>query len=111
MWNGTCAKLSSPSCSTMTTRPTPPGPPSSPRPSSKAADRKSRTTRTNDGLRVHSFRLLLGDLATVSCYSMAMVGSPDATFMVYPQFTPVQARAFTNNCDDDKFCDLRLYSA
>ena len=35
----------------------------------------------------------------------------DATFMVYPQFTPVQARAFTNNCDDDKFCDLRLYSA
>ena len=25
---------------------------------------------------------------------MAMIGSPDATFVIYPQFTPVQARAF-----------------
>jgi hypothetical protein len=24
---------------------------------------------------------------------MAMAGSPDATFVIYPQFTPVQARA------------------
>ena len=41
-----------------------------------------------------SSRTLLGDLATVTCNTMAMVGSPDATFVVYPQFTPVQARAF-----------------
>ena len=68
---------------------------------SKAAVRKARTKRIDDGLRVHSFRSLLGALATVSCNTMAMVGSPDATFMVYPQFTPVQARAFTNNCDGD----------
>ena len=61
---------------------------------SKAADRKARTKRTDDGLPVHSFRSLLGDLATVTCNTMAMVGSPDATFVVYPQFTPVQARAF-----------------
>src|SRR5215472_1176131 len=61
---------------------------------SKAADRKARTKRTDDGLPVHSFRSLLGDLATVTCNTMAMLGSPDATFVVYPQFTPVQARAF-----------------
>ena len=61
---------------------------------SKAADRKARTKRTDDGLPVHSFRSLLGDLATVTCNIMAMVGSTDATFVVYPQFTPVQARAF-----------------
>jgi len=61
---------------------------------SKAADRKARTKRTDDGLAVHSFRSLLGDLATVTRNTMAMLGSPDATFVVYPQFTPVQARAF-----------------
>jgi len=60
----------------------------------KADDRKARTKRTDDGLPVHSFRSLLGDLATVTCNIMAMVGSTDATFVVYPQFTPVQARAF-----------------
>ena len=61
---------------------------------SKAADRKALTKRTDDGLPVHSFRSLLGDLATVTQNKMAMVGQPDATFVLYPQLTPVQARAF-----------------
>jgi transposase len=61
---------------------------------SKAADRKALTKRTADGLPVHSFRSLLGDLATVTQNTMAMVGQPDATFVLYPQLTPVQARAF-----------------
>jgi hypothetical protein len=61
---------------------------------SKAAERKALTKRTDDGLPVHSFRSLLGDLATVTRNTMAMVGQPDATFLLFPQFTPLQARAF-----------------
>ena len=61
---------------------------------STAAERKALTKRTDDGLPVHSFRSLLGDLATVTQNTMAMVGQPDATFVLYPQLTPVQARAF-----------------
>src|SRR6202011_5072233 len=61
---------------------------------SAAADRKALTKRTDDGLPVHSFRSLLGDLATVTRNTMAMDGQPDATFTLYPQLTPVQARAF-----------------
>jgi hypothetical protein len=61
---------------------------------SKAADRKAATRRTDDGLPVHSFRTLLGDLATVTRNTMAMAGQPDATFVLYPQLTPLQARAF-----------------
>ena len=61
---------------------------------SRAADRKAATQRTEDGLPVHSFRSLLADLATVTRNTMAMASSPDATFVIYPQLTPVQARAF-----------------
>jgi hypothetical protein len=61
---------------------------------SAAADRKALTKRTDDGLPVHSFRSLLGDLATVTQNTMAMDGQHDATFVLYPQLTPVQARAF-----------------
>ena len=61
---------------------------------SAAADRKALTKRTDDGLPVHSFRSLLGDLATVTRNTMAMDAQPDATFTLYPQLTPVQARAF-----------------
>ena len=61
---------------------------------SNAADRKAATQRTEDGLPVHSFRSLLADLATVTRNTMAMTASPDATFVIYPQLTPVQARAF-----------------
>jgi len=61
---------------------------------SKAADRKAATQRTDDGLPVHSFRTLLGDLATVTRNTMAMTSQPDATFVLYPQLTPLQERAF-----------------
>jgi hypothetical protein len=61
---------------------------------SMAAERKALTKRTDDGLPVHSFRSLLGDLATVTRNTMAMVDQPDATFVLYPQLTQVQARAF-----------------
>ena len=61
---------------------------------STAAARKALTKRTDDGLPVHSFRSLLGDLATVTRNTMAMAGQPEATFVLYPQLTPLQARAF-----------------
>jgi hypothetical protein len=61
---------------------------------SQAADRKALTKRTDDGLAVHSFRSLLSDLATVTQNTMAMVGEPGAAFVLYPQLTAVQARAF-----------------
>src|SRR5271163_4729926 len=49
---------------------------------------------TDDGLPVHSFRSLLADLATVTRNVMAMDGAPEASFVLYPQLTPVQGRAF-----------------
>jgi hypothetical protein len=61
---------------------------------STAAKRKALTKRTDDGLPVHSFRSLLGDLATVTHNTMAIAHQPDTTFVIYPQFTPIQARAF-----------------
>jgi Transposase DDE domain len=61
---------------------------------SEAADRKAVTQQTEDGLPVHSFRSLLADLATVTRNTMTMATSPDAPFVIYPQLTPVQARAF-----------------
>jgi hypothetical protein len=45
-------------------------------------------------LPVHGFRSLLGDLATVTQNTMAIAHQPDTTFVIYPQFTPTQARAF-----------------
>jgi len=61
---------------------------------STAALRKALTKRPDDGLPVHSFRSLLGDLATVTHNTMAIAHQPDTTFVIYPQFTPTQARAF-----------------
>ena len=61
---------------------------------SDAADAKAATKRTDDGLPVHSFRSLLGDLATVTRNTMALGAQADATFTLYPQLTEVQARAF-----------------
>jgi Transposase DDE domain len=61
---------------------------------SDRADAKAATKRTDDGLAVHSFRSLLGDLATVTRNTMALNAQPDATFTLYPQLTQVQARAF-----------------
>ena len=57
---------------------------------SKAAQRKARNRCTDDGLPVHSFRSLLADLATVTRNVMAMDGAPEASFVLYPQLTPVQ---------------------
>ncbi len=61
---------------------------------SDAADKKAATKRTHDGLTVQSFRSLLTDLATVTRNTMAMAHSPEATFVLYPKFTPLQERAF-----------------
>src|SRR4029450_9750152 len=61
---------------------------------SKAADRKAATKHPDDGLPVHSFRSLLDDLATVTRNTMAMAHSPDASFVLYPQLSQIQQRAF-----------------
>jgi transposase len=61
---------------------------------SEAAQRKAVTQRTDDDLPVHSFRSLLADLATFTRNTMAMAESPDATFLIYPQTTRLQQRAF-----------------
>jgi transposase len=61
---------------------------------SPAAMRKVVNKRTDDNLPVHSFQSLMADLATVTRNTMAMADSPDATFVIYPELTPVQARAF-----------------
>ena len=61
---------------------------------SKAAHRKAATKRTDDGLPVHSFRSLLAELATFSRNTMAMAAAPHDPFLLYPQQTPTQLRAF-----------------
>src|SRR5262249_57932156 len=61
---------------------------------SEAAQRKARNRCTDDGLPVHSFRSLLGDLATVTRNVIAMDATPEAIFVLYPQLTPVQYRPF-----------------
>jgi len=61
---------------------------------SPAADRKAATKRTHDGLPVHSLQSLLADLATVTRNTMAIAQSPDAAFVLYPNLTPAQDRAF-----------------
>lgn len=61
---------------------------------SAAAKRKVANKRTDDDLPVHSFQSLMTDLATVTRNTMAMANKPDATFVIYPELTPVQARAF-----------------
>lgn len=61
---------------------------------SQAARYKAAAKHTDDGAPVHSFHTLLADLATVTHNTMAMNASPDATFVLYPQLTQLQARAF-----------------
>jgi transposase len=61
---------------------------------SKAALRKIASKRTDDGLPVHSFRTLLADLATITRNTMAIDAAPSDTFFLYPELTPVQAKAF-----------------
>jgi transposase len=61
---------------------------------SKAARRKAATKRTDDGLPVHSFQSLLAERATFTRNTMAMTAAPHNTFLLYPQHTPTQLRAF-----------------
>ncbi len=61
---------------------------------SKAARRKAASKRTDQGLTVHSFRSLLDDLATFTHNTMAMPQHPEATFVLHPEITAVQASAF-----------------
>jgi len=61
---------------------------------SKAARRKAATKRTADGLPVHSFQSLLAELATFTRNTMAVAAAPRDTFLLYPQPTPIQLRAF-----------------
>ena len=61
---------------------------------SKAAHRKAATKRTADGLPVHNFQSLLAELATFTRNTMAMAAAPHDTFLLYPQPTPTQLRAF-----------------
>jgi len=61
---------------------------------SQAAQRKAALKHTDDGLPVHSFRSLFQDLATLTHNTMVMAQSPDSSFVLYPQLTPVQARPF-----------------
>jgi len=61
---------------------------------SQAANAKAATKRTDEGIPVHSFQSLLGDLATITRNIMALNNQSDATFTLYPQLTEVQSRAF-----------------
>ena len=61
---------------------------------SAAAKRKIASKRTDDNLPVHSFQSLMADLATVTRNTMAMADSSDTTFVIYPELTAVQTRAF-----------------
>jgi transposase len=61
---------------------------------SPAARRKAAARQTDDGLPLHSFRTLLADLATNTRNLMTMAGSPETTFVLFPQLTPIQTRAF-----------------
>ncbi len=61
---------------------------------SKAAHRKAATKHSVDGLPVHSFRSLLVELATFTRNTMTMAAAPQDTFLLYPQHTPTQRRAF-----------------
>ena len=43
---------------------------------------------------MHSFQSLLRDLGTITRNIMAVETKPDATFVLYPNLTPVQERVF-----------------
>lgn len=61
---------------------------------SRAARRKAARKRTDDGLPVHSFQSLLAELATFTRNTMAPASAPEDAFLLYPQPTPLQSRAF-----------------
>jgi transposase len=61
---------------------------------SAAAKRKAFTKRTADGLPVHSFQTLLGDLATIVKNRIQPADKSIATFDMLTQLTAIQQRAF-----------------
>lgn len=61
---------------------------------SSAAHRKAASKCTEDGVPVHSFQSLLSELATFTRNTMAVAHAQDDTFLLYPQPTALQARAF-----------------
>ena len=61
---------------------------------SNAARRKAATKRTDDDLPVHSFQSLLAELATFTRNSMTVSPAPEDVFLLYPQQTSLQQRAF-----------------
>lgn len=61
---------------------------------SAKARSKAASKQTEDGLPVHGFRTLLKDLATLTRNTVALATTPDATFQMLAQPTPVQRRAF-----------------
>ena len=61
---------------------------------SAAAETKAETGRTADGLAVHSFRTLLGDLATLTRNTVATKGDTPVTFTAYATPTALQKKAF-----------------
>jgi hypothetical protein len=60
----------------------------------KAAVRKQTTGMTPDGLPVHSFHTLLGDLATMARNSIVTAINPLYPLTVVTRPTPVQQKAF-----------------
>jgi hypothetical protein len=64
-----------------------------PAPRSEAARAKDRTKQTEDGLPVHSFRTLLGDLGTLAKNRVRVRGGNGPEFYELTQPTPLQQRA------------------
>jgi transposase len=61
---------------------------------SKAAVKKQTTGLTADGLPVHSFATLLGDLATLARNTIITAITPDYPLTVLTRPTPIQQKAF-----------------
>ena len=61
---------------------------------SKAAVKKQTTGLTADGLPVHSFATLLGDLATLARNTVITAITPDYPLTVLTRPTPIQQKAF-----------------
>ncbi len=60
---------------------------------SPAAKRKARTKQTADGMRVHSFQTLIGDLATIVKNRIQPTDKSIAAFDMFTQPTAIQQRA------------------
>jgi transposase len=60
---------------------------------SASASRKARTKQTAEGMKVHSFQTLLGDLATIVKNRIQPADKSVAAFDMLTQPTPIQQRA------------------